>query len=110
MQKYKFKVGQTVYPVGTKRVFLEGSSKHNQKWLGTVVSRHKCEIRATNVYLVKTTLGFSILLEKSLTTQEQKHFCYLLIKDVNNYEKLYEKPEVIPEGAKLLSLMVIPND
>jgi hypothetical protein len=109
MQKYKFKVGQEVYPVGTKRVFLEGS-KHSQKWSGVVLSRVKDEQRDTNCYVIRTPVGITFNLEKNITGNKQKHLCYLLISDINEYQKLYEKPETIPEGSKLLSIMVIPND
>jgi hypothetical protein len=109
MRKYKFKVGQEVYPVGLKRVFVEGG-KHHQKWSGKIVSRHYCDVREINVYLVKTTLGMLMAHERSLTAQKEKQLCYLLIRDVNDYVKYAEKPEVIPAGSKLISLRMIPHD
>jgi hypothetical protein len=109
MQKYKFKVGQTVYSTGVKRVFIEGS-KHHQKFSGVVVFRVKDKIRNTNCYLVETPTGITFNIEKNITANKEKHLCYLLIRDLDDYEKLSEKPETVPEGAKLLSIMVIPHD
>jgi hypothetical protein len=109
MLNYKFKLGQEVYPVGLKRVFIEGS-KHHQKWSGKIIARHRCDVRETNVYLVKTTLGITMAVERSLTVHKEKQLCYLLIRDIDDYVKYNEKPEVIPEGSKLISLRMIPND
>ena len=109
MKKYKFKLDQKVYPVGTKRVYLE-NSKHKQKWEGVVVGRYKDAVTETNLYVVQTNLGTYLVKENGLTSQKERLYCYLLIRDINDYTKYDEKPEVVPEGSKLLAIMVIPND
>lgn len=109
MKKYKFKLDQKVYPVGTKKIYQEGT-KHRQKWEGIVVNRYRDEVFNDNLYVVKTNLGIYLVKESGLTTSKEKLLYHLLIKDVNVFEILKEKPEVIPEGAKLFSIMGILND
>lgn len=109
MPKYKFKVGETVYPLGLKRVFPEGG-KHHQKWEGKVTARFFCKTRQKPVYIVENPTGLRFFVETSLTRQKERHLCYLLVKDIGVFDRLEQRPEVVPEGQKLLSIMVIPND
>jgi len=109
MKKYKFKVGDNVFGIGVKRIYLEGS-KHRQKVSGTVVQRIYDEVNQTNWYTIETPTGMKFYTEKALTKQREKILFYLLVKDVNVYDKLEEKPEVIPEGSKLLTVMGVLDD
>jgi hypothetical protein len=104
MAKYNYKIDEELYVVGTKRIWLEGSIKHGKKIKGTVLYRLFDEVLNKNRYLLKTEAGIQFYNEESITKSKPELINYLVIKDANIYEELTEKPEVLTEGAKLLSV------
>jgi hypothetical protein len=104
MAKYKYKIDEELYVVGTKRIWLEGSAKHSKKIKGTVLYRLFDEILNKNRYLLKTEAGIQFYNEESITKSKPELIKYLVIKDTDSYEELTEKPEVLTEGTKLLSV------
>jgi hypothetical protein len=111
MKKYKYKVGQVVYLTGTKKIYVQGS-KHQQKGTAKILSRHYDEAVGSAKYLIKVeeTNALQLVRESSVSSQKEKVLTYLLVKDLGVWEKFAEKPEVVPEGAKLLTVMGVLND
>jgi len=109
MKKYKFKLNETVYQLGTKQIYTE-TSKHRQKAGGVIVNRVTCPVTEANLYVISTPDGLKFLPEKNLTRRREELLCYLVVSDVGKFVKHTEKPEVIPEGSKMLVLWGVLND
>jgi len=106
--KYKFKLKQKVYPISSKRIYRAGSTRHSQKWEGQVVGRY-CKDQQ-NFYVVESETGFHLVREQKLTVNTEQVIAYVLVQDVGVFTVLTEKPEVIPNGAVLVSVSGVLHD
>ncbi len=106
--KYKYKLEQVVYPVGAKRLFSTGTTKHSQKWVGRIIGRYKKEEQ--NYYVVSSDSSLHFVREEKLTTKKEQVLGYVLVTDIGVSVVYQERPEVVPQGSVLVALSGIPHD